>query len=202
LILTYFLIISLYQIQHINLCREQANIVYYRQPPQKPASKYKTNEKIQAQEVRVIDADGQNLGVLKTEEAVKLAKEKGLDLIEIAKTPKETVARVADLGKFTYQQEKAEKKQKEKQGKNELKGVRLKLMIQPHDMETKAKQAEKFLKQGHNIEINMFLRGREKSRMNEAKEKLRSFVSLIPIPTKILQDGIGPRGPRIMIGKA
>ena len=70
------------------MCREQANIVYYRQPPQKPASKYKTNEKIQAQEVRVIDADGQNLGVLKTEEAVKLAKEKGLDLIEIAKTPK------------------------------------------------------------------------------------------------------------------
>lgn len=176
--------------------------MYYRQPPQKPVSKYKTNEKIQAQEVRVIDVDGQNLGILKTEEAIRLAKEKGLDLIEIAKTPKETVTRIAELGKFTYQQEKAEKKQKEKQVKSELKGIRLKLMIQPHDMETKARQAEKFLKQGHNIEINMFLKGRERSRTNEAKEKLKSFVALIPMPTRILQEGIGPRGPRIMIGKA
>ena len=137
----------------------------YRPLPQKPSSRYKINEQIKALEVRVINVDGQNLGLLKTSEAINLAKEKGVDLVEIVQTPKETVARITDLGKFLYQQEKVAKKNKEKQGKSTLKGIRLKLVIQPHDMQTKAKQAEKFLTDGHNVRIDMFLRGTEIARV-------------------------------------
>lgn len=173
----------------------------YRPLPQKPSSRYKINDQIKAAEVRVIGLDGQNLGLLKISEAISLAKEKGVDLIEIAQTPKETVARITDLGKFLYQQEKAAKKNKEKQSKNTLKGIRLRLMIQPHDIGTKAKQAEKFLIGGHNIRVDMFLRGRERTRVQEAEKKLLEFISSINIKTKILQQGRGPRGPQIIISK-
>ncbi len=199
MILPYFLIISLYQSNNpLGYARGKQ---VYRPLPQKPSSRYKINEQIKALEVRVIDIDGQNLGLLKTSEAIGLAKEKGVDLVEIVQTPKETVARITDLGKFLYQQEKAAKKNKEKQSKNTLKGIRLKLMIQPHDMQTKAKQAERFLTDGHNIRVDMFLRGRERVRVQEAEKKLLGFVSSISIKTKIIQQGRGPRGPQVIISK-
>jgi len=174
----------------------------FRQPPQKPVSKYKINEQIKSPEVRVIDDQGENLGLLKTVEAISLAKEKGIDLVEIAVTPKETVARIIDFGKFLYQQEKAAKKQKEKQSKNVLKGIRLRLMIQPHDMQTKARQAEKFLLEGHNVQVDTFLTGRQRGRIMEAEKKIQEFISYIGIQTKILQQRRGPRGPQVIISKS
>lgn len=174
----------------------------FRPLPQKPSSRYKINEQIKAADVRVIDIDGQNLGLRKTAEAINLAKEKGVDLVEIAQTPKETIVKITDLGKFLYQQEKTIRKNKKGQAKHESKGIRLRLTIQPHDMETKAKQAEKFLTEGHRVHIDMFLRGRERSMVKEAEKKIQEFIASIKIKTKILQQGRGPRGPQVMIGKS
>lgn len=174
---------------------------YPRTLPVKPASKYKKNEEIQAFEIRVIDDLGENLGLMEKGKAITLAKEKNLDLVEIAKTPKETIAKIVNFSKFVYQKEKEEKKQKEKQGKNEIKNIQLRLGIQAHDMETKARQAEKFLNLGHNVQISMFLRGRERGKQTEALQKIKEFITFIKVAVKPIGERQGPRGPQMIVTK-
>jgi len=139
----------------------------------------KANEQIRVPQVRVIDETGINLGILNTQDAIKIAKDKGLDLVEISTKTEPPICKIINYGKYKYIQEKKEKKQQSHQKKTEIKGIRIGLTTSPHDLEIRAHQIEKFFKEGHKIRIEMKLRGREKAHGDLAKEKLESFLTTI-----------------------
>lgn len=145
------------------------------------------NNFIRAKEVRVISETGEQLGVMNIFVAIDLAKSKGLDLIQVTEKVEPPVCRIADHGKYLYQQQKKEKKMAKPKG-GDLKEIRLTFKISPHDMEIRAKQAEKFLKGGDKVKVNMALRGREKAMGQFATNKVKLFLenlnSLIPIKTE------------------
>lgn len=145
------------------------------------------NNFIRAKEVRVISETGEQLGIMNIFEAIDLAKSKGLDLVQVTERVEPPVCKVTDYGKYLYSQKKKERKMAKPKG-GELKEVRLTFGISPHDMETRAKQAQKFLTEGDKVKLNMNLRGREKAMGNFAREKLQRFIenlnSLIEIKTE------------------
>lgn len=145
------------------------------------------NNFIRAKEIRVISETGEQLGVMNIFDAIDLAKSKGLDLIQVTDKAEPPVCKIANYGKYLYTLRKKEKKHKQPKG-GELKEIRLTFGISLHDMETRAKQAEKFLKEGDKVKINMALRGREKAMGSFAKEKVQKFLdnlnSIIPIKTE------------------
>jgi len=124
------------------------------------------------------------LGILDTSKAIELAKEKELDLVEISNKTQPPICKIIDFGKYQYIQEKKERKQKAKQRKIELKEIRIGFTTSSHDLEIKAKQAEKFLKQGHKVRVELRLRGREKTHGDLAREKLESFLNMLPNAVK------------------
>lgn len=157
---------------------------------------------IKASPVRLIDEKGENRGVVETKEALRLAQEKGLDLIEIAPQADPPVCRIMEYGKFQYQKSRQARQQKTKQKKIEVKGIRLSLRTGQHDLETKAKQANKFINQGHKVRIEIILRGREKALASMAREKLNAFVGLITTETKVEQEiKRQPRGFGMVVAK-
>lgn len=139
----------------------------------------KANEQIRVPQVRVVDETGINLGILNTQDAIKIAKDKGLDLVEISSKTEPPICKIIDYGKYKYTQEKKEKKQQAHQKKTEIKGIRIGLTTSPHDLEIRTRQIEKFFKEGHKIRIEMKLRGREKAHGDLAREKLELFLSMI-----------------------
>jgi translation initiation factor IF-3 len=136
------------------------------------------NNRIRAREVRVIDQDGKQLGVLELKNALQLSLERGLDLVQVTEKVDPPVCKIMNLGKYMYQQEKKEKEQKKKSG-GEMKGIRMSSRISDHDMETKAKNAVKFLKKGDKVRIELRLRGREKALQEFAREKIKKFLDII-----------------------
>ena len=136
--------------------------------------------------MRVIGEAGENIGVLPLAEALKLAKEKGLDLIEIAATAKPPVAKIMSYDKYRYQEEKKIKKQRAGIKIQELKGVRISARAAEHDLRVKANKVNKFLNEGHIVEIQLVMRGREKANRDWAKQKLLDFVKMIIPEHKIL----------------
>lgn len=138
------------------------------------------NEQIRVPRVRVIDEKGSNLGVLDTSEAIRIAKERELDLIEVSAKTEPPICKIVDYGKYRYMQEKKERKQKAHQKGGETKGIRIGFATSQHDLEIRAKQIGKFFKEGHKVLINMKLRGREKAHFDLAKERLESFLNTIP----------------------
>lgn len=163
---------------------------------------HRINNQITAPELRVIGEDGKNLGVMSREEALRLVKP-GLDLIEITASAKPPVARIMSYDKFRYITAKAEKKEKQGLKTTLLKQVQISARAQEHDLMVKAKQAEKFLSEGHQVEIRMRLRGREKGMKDWAKMKLEEFMKLIPVEFKVLHPmKFGGNGPGIHIIKA
>lgn len=136
--------------------------------------------------MRVIDEGGANLGVLKREEALQAAKERNLDLIEIAPTAKPPVAKIMSYDKFRYQEEKKWKKQRAQQKSLELKHVRISAKAAIHDLEIKARKVNEFLGEGHLVEIQLVLRGREKANKDWARKKLEDFLKIITPEHKII----------------
>jgi translation initiation factor IF-3 len=122
----------------------------------------------------VIGEENEQLGVMPTEQALNLATEKGLDLVEVSPLANPPVCKIIDHGKFKFQQSRSEKKVK----RVETKGVRLSLKIDKHDMLTKQKQVEKFLSKGNNVKIELRLKGREKAYAfkDKAKEVIKQFI--------------------------
>lgn len=135
--------------------------------------------------MRVVDAFGKNLGVMKMEEALKIAVENNLDLIEIAPNAKPPVAKIINFDKFRYKQEKEEKKQRHGQQIKELKHVRITPRAAKNDLSIKARQADKFLEEGHRVEINLFLRGREKANKEWSYQKMKEFLEMIKTPHEV-----------------
>lgn len=128
-------------------------------------------------QVRVVGQKGEPIGILDIQKAINLAREQGLDLIEIAPKANPPVCRLMDYGKYLYHKAKQERAQKAKQKKIEIKGVRLSVRTGQHDLDFKAKKVEGFLEDGDKVKIDMVLRGREKQHFDFAEEKLRNFIA-------------------------
>jgi len=138
------------------------------------------NNQIRAKELRVIGPEGENVGVISKEEAIKQAEEAGLDLIEISPQAKPPVAKIMDYGKFLYDQKKKAKVAKAKAHTVEVKNVQVKLATGEHDLALKARRASKWLKGGDRVKLELFLRGREKYMdATFLKERLNRIVNLI-----------------------
>ena len=146
--------------------------------------KVRINDRIQVPEVRLIDPEGKNLGLVKTIEALEKAKELGFDLIEIAPTAKPPVAKIM-----------------EKSPQSEVRVIRVGIGTSEHDLEMKAKKASGFLEKGDRIKIEMFLRGRAKYLdRNFLNERLNRILSFVTVEHKIVEGPKrGPRGPFILI---
>ena len=134
------------------------------------------NEQIRDKEVRVVGADGEQLGVMSAREAQKIADDAGLDLVKIAPKAKPPVCKVIDYGKYRYEQARKEKDAKKKQKTVELKEIRLSPNIEANDLNTKMNAAKKFLAKGNKVKITLRFRGREMAHMNSSKHILDDFA--------------------------
>ena len=119
------------------------------------------NEQIRVGEVRLIESDGNQLGVIPTEEAIKMAKDAGLDLVEIAPSASPPVCKILDYGKYKFEQEKRIKESRKKQKLLKLKEIRMQPKIEKHDMDFKAKHVQEFLDDGNKVRVTVRFRGRE-----------------------------------------
>ena len=163
------------------------------------------NNLIRAREVRVIGKDGENLGVLKLSEALRISREQDLDLIQVTEKIEIPVCKIMNYGKYQYSEKKQQKKtdQGKRQG-GEMKAIRLGFNISQHDMETRAKQAVKFLEQGDKVKIDLILKGRQKALQDFAREKINKFLEILEqtIPYKIERElKKAPRGLTIIIAQ-
>ena len=155
--------------------------------------------------MRITDEDGKQIGIISREEALKLAQEKGLDLIEVAPMANPPVARIMDYGKYLYREEKEWRKQRAKQKKDLLKVIRLNLNIGLNDMKIKAKKTDEFLDEGLRVQIDLVLKGRakyQKTFSDLAKKKIEDFLKIITAPIKIVSElKKQPRGWNVTIIK-
>ena len=142
----------------------------------KAISELMINEQIRDKEVRVIGEEGQQLGIMSAREAQALADEAGLDLIKIAPTAKPPVCKIADYGKYRYEQARKEKEAKKKQKVIEVKEIRLSPNIDTNDLNTKSNSARKFLTKGDKVKESLRFRGREMAHMNSSKHILDDFA--------------------------
>lgn len=151
----------------------------------KNLDKILTNNSIRAKEVRVISETGEQLGVMSALAAVELAKSRGLDLIQVTEKVEPPVCRIGNYGKYLYSQQKKERKIRAHTKESKLKEIQIGFNTSPHDIAVRAGQAEKFLKNGDKVKVNMVLRGREKAMGDIAKKKVELFVSevnnLLPV---------------------
>ena len=131
--------------------------------------------------IRVVDETGANLGVMETAEALRIAQERGLDLIEISPTAKPPVCKIMDFGKFKYEREKGEREHGKKQKESELKGIRIGFKTGTHDLILRVKQVQKFLEGGDRVRISMRLSGREKAHGPLALKKFNEFLGMLPM---------------------
>lgn len=130
------------------------------------------NEQIRDREVRLVGPDGEQIGVVSSREAQKIADEAGLDLVKIAPNAKPPVCKVIDYGKYRYELARKEKDAKKKQKTVELKEIRLSPNIDTNDLNTKMNAARKFLSKGNKVKITLRFRGREMAHMNSSKHIL------------------------------
>lgn len=137
------------------------------------------NEQIRDKEVRVIGEDGEQLGIMSSRDALKLAEEAGVDLVKIAPTAKPPVCRIVDYGKFKYEQTRKEKEAKKKQKTVEIKEIRLSPNIDTNDLNTKINAARKFIGKGDRVKITLRFRGREMAHMNTSKHILDDFAEAL-----------------------
>ena len=147
------------------------------------------NEEIRAREVRVITADGEQLGIMSGRAAQQLAVERHLDLVEIAPTAKPPVCKIMDYGKFRYEQQKREKEARKKQKTFDIKEVKLRPGIEDHDFNVKYKNAVRFLEDGDKVKVTIMFRGRELSHpelgevlLNKMEEQLKEIAVVERVP--------------------
>lgn len=137
------------------------------------------NEQIRDKEVRLIGADGEQLGIMSAKEALKLAEEAELDLVKIAPTAKPPVCKIVDYGKYKYDQMRKEKESRKKQHVVEIKEIRLSPNIDTNDLNTKINAAKKFLTKGDRVKITLRFRGREMAHMANSKHILDDFAEAL-----------------------
>ncbi len=135
----------------------------------------RSNNRIVSNEVQVISSDGKNLGILNTQEAITIAKNEGLDLIEIAQNAKPPVCKIMDMGKYKYDAQKKANKAKKKQKKIEIKEIKLRPVTEIHDYTFKIKNAQKFLSKGDKVKFTIKFKGRELQHSNLGDELMQKI---------------------------
>lgn len=158
----------------------------YNKPAQKDT--IRINTAIRAKEVRVIGADGENLGVMSLQEALDIAGRDNLDLIEISSATEIPITKIADYGKYQYELNKKAKEVKAKSHVTETKGIQVKVATGEGDLAVKAKRVAVWLKEKHRVKIDLFLSGRYKYMEEQfLKERLERFLKLVPVEFKIAE---------------
>ena len=136
----------------------------------------RSNNRIYSPEVQVISSSGENLGVLNTNEAISIAKEEGLDLIEISPNARPPVCKIMDMGKFKYDAQKKANKAKKKQKKVDLKEIKLRPVTEVHDYSFKIKNAQKFITKGDKVKFTVRFKGREMQHTNLGKDLMQRII--------------------------
>ncbi len=146
---------------------------------------FRVNERIRTREVRVIDENNAQLGVLPTYQALQLARERGLDLVEVAPTAVPPVCRILDYGKFKYEQSKKERDARKNQKQVMLREIRMRPKIDDHDIDFKTRTVEKLLKDGDKVKVTVMFRGREvthpqigRALLDRVYDKVKEFAQL------------------------
>jgi translation initiation factor IF-3 len=139
----------------------------------------RVNERIRIREVRLIDEEGQQIGIIPTRDAMEMARSKGLDLVEVAPNAVPPVCRIMDYGKFRYEQSRKERESRRNQHVIELKEVRIRPKIDDHDLETKGRQAAKFLDAGDKVKMTVLFRGREMAHPDIGKALLDQLADIL-----------------------
>ena len=161
------------------------------------------NNQIKSREVRVVGSEGENLGTMLTNDAIKKAESAGLDLIEISPMSKPPIAKITDYGKFQYEQKKKINATKLKSHRTETKVIQIKIGTGEHDLNLKAKKISKWLKEGNRVKLDLFLIGRSKyMKFDFLKERLERILRLVSEEYKIA-DGPkkSPKGLTIILEK-
>ena len=164
----------------------------------------RTNHAIRAKELRVIGPKGENLGILSFEEAMRKSGEFGLDLIEISPAATPPVAKIADFGKYQYEENKKQKQSKARSHTTEVKTVQVKLGTGEHDLSLKAKKASEWLSEGHRVKVDLFLPGRAKY-LDERflRERMERMLKLVSVDFKITETPKkSPKGMTAIIERA
>ena len=161
------------------------------------------NNQIRARELRIITETGENLGVMGPKDALAKAIEMGMDLIEISPKAKPPVAKIMDYGKYQYDSKKKAKEAKAKSHRTETKNVQIKVTTGEHDLALKARRDSEWLREGHRIKVELYLRGREKGTTKEfQKERLQRVLNLVSENFKIADEfKKGPKGLMVTIEK-
>ena len=133
------------------------------------------NEEIDFAQVRVVGVDGEAIGIMSSEQALKMAYDQGYDLVLMAAQAQPPVCRIMDYGKFRFERDKKEKEDKKKQQTMELKEIQLSCRIDTHDFETKVRHAQRFLGDGNKVRVVMRFKGREMSHISIGQEIMNKF---------------------------
>jgi len=145
-------------------------------PPQRDTGP-RVNEKIRASEIRLIGAEGENVGVVHPAKAMQMAEEAGLDLVEISPNANPPVCKIMDFGKFKYEQQKRESEARKKQKIIEIKEVKFRPNTDTHDYEVKMRNVYKFLENGDKVKVTLRFRGREMAHQNLGRELLERVAA-------------------------
>lgn len=162
----------------------------------KPLQKdqHRINERIQAQQVRVIDSSGEQVGIQPLQEALSLAQESQLDLVEIAPQADPPVCKLIDYGKYKYQLQKKESEEKKKQTDNAVKELKIGYRTDVGDLKTKLNQARSFLSNGNRVKFSMRFKGREKAFVHLGKDKLEQVVEQLSDIANVYERNLKSRG--------
>ena len=156
------------------------------------------NHQIRIRQIRVIDEEGKQLGVLETADALALAVHKGLDLVEIAPNQRPPVCRIMDYGKFKYEQKKKDQASKRKQHQVQVKEVRVRPAIADHDLQVRVRAARQFLEDGDKVLLVCLFRGRQMAHKEVGEQVIRQVVKLLEDIAKV-ESGIRMEGRRMVM---
>jgi translation initiation factor IF-3 len=146
------------------------------------------NRQIRAREVRVVDENGEQVGVLQTNEALDLAQERGLDLVEVAPNANPPVCRIMDYGKYRYQQQKKQQEARKKQTTVQIKEIKVRPKTDEHDFNTKVKHVRRFLESGDRCKVTVFFRGREIVHKDRGQDILQRVYEAVEDIAKMEQE--------------
>ncbi|NLB65309.1 MAG: translation initiation factor IF-3 [Lentisphaerae bacterium] len=162
---------------------------YNRRDPRRREFGTRINQRIRVPEVRLIGADGEQLGVVPTPEAQARARDAGLDLVEISPTARPPVCRIMDYGKFRYDQSKKEKQQRRRASATKVKEVQFHPSVDEHDYDVKLRRLKGFLQEGYRVRVALFFRGREHAHRD------RGFELMNRVLTDVREEGIVEQAP-------